>query len=174
MKIGDLEKKFGVSGTSIRRWIESFSDFLSDESQKIDLRQRRFTEQDYIILATINYLSKKGEAFANIREKLEGGFRVDDGTIASLGYSDGRMVPAVVVEQVIDSTEVRMQLERVSAERDKLLDMLENAQREIKEIRHEKEGQIQVLQQEIKELQRALGKMEGKLEEIYENRKPRD
>lgn len=176
MKTGDLVRKFGVSEATIRRWASTFAEFLSEGEG----RHRNFLAEDVVVIATIYKLSSEGYTQDLIQKRLKEGFRVEAEVIDEIGYPDGRMVPAAVVEQVIDSTEVRLQLERVAAERDKLLELLESAQSEMKTLREqtevlrrEKETHIEALQREIKELQRALGKAEGKLEEIYENRKPK-
>jgi len=170
MKTGDLEKRFGVSGTTIRRWIEAFGDFLTDDAKKVEMRQRRFTEEDYIVLATINSFSKTGFPFAHIKEKLSEGYRIDDPTAATVGYTDGRLVPAAAVEQIIDSVEIRVELEQVKAERDKLLELADNYRQENKELR----GEVKDWQKQVIELQREIGRLEGRLEEIDRNRKPKE
>lgn len=121
MKPGDLVKKFGVSDQTIRRWSTEFSDYLSPNQG----RHRTYTADDYIVMATIYYLySQEGLKTDGIHKQLSKGFRVDVEDIADIGYGDGRMVPAAVVEQVIDSSEMRAELELLRSERDRLIESL--------------------------------------------------
>lgn len=185
MKTGDLERKFGVSGTTIRRWTETYKEFLSIEARGHDSRQRTITESDYLVLATINKLSNERASTEEIKTKLREGFRVEVEDIATIGYVDSRLVPAAVVEQVIDASELRIELAIVAKERDKLLVLLEKVQDKLEAteeklavvekesrlreeaLRHEKES----LEKELRELMLRVGKAEGKLEEIEYNRR---
>lgn len=159
MKTGDLTRLFGVSNTTIKNWVDRFPDYFSDAAKAVNQRQRAFTESDILTLATIAQLSQQEHlAYEQIEDRLGAGYRVDDPGIANFGV-DTRMVPAAAVEQMIDSTEIRMQLEQVKAERDKLVDMLSESQgRELQLL--EKNEQ---LQREIRELERKLGQAEGEL-----------
>jgi len=164
MKTSDLVRQFGVSDTTIRRWTTEFSDYLSDEATKKDHRNRSYTSADFLVLATIRELSKEGLGLNSIREKLDSGYRVDEPTPNVVGYQDGRLVPAAVVEQIIDATEIRIELEQVKADRDRLLRMLEDAQQELKNAREKEETakqKVESLQERIQELQREVGRMEG-------------
>lgn len=181
MKTGDLVRKFGVSDATIRRWASTFSEYLSDGEG----RHHNFTYDDFIAMATIHQLSSEGYSLDLIEKKLGEGYRVEENLIEQIGYPDGRMVPAAVVEQVIDSSEIRVQLEQVKHERDRLIQTLEQMQQRLEDledearereeaIRRDKDTQIEALQKEIKELQRSLGRAEGRLDEIERNRKPKN
>lgn len=153
MKSGDLVKKFGVSDQTIRRWAGEFEDYLSEQTG----RHRVYTADDYIVMATINYLyNDEGLNTNGVRDKLKSGFRVDEDDIATIGYSDGRMVPAAAVEQLVDASEVRVALERMTAERDRLLDQLEQLQSDHKQEKVKLESKIDELQQEVRDLSREI------------------
>jgi len=180
MKTGDLVKKFGVSDATIRRWASTFNEYLSEGEG----RHHNFTYDDFIVMATVHQLSGEGYALELIQKKLSEGYRIEEQLVDQIGYPDGRMIPAAVVEQVIDSSEIRVQLEQVKNERDRLLQTLEQTQQRLAQlegearqreetIRREKDTQIDGLQKEIKELQRVLGRAEGRLEEIERSRKPK-
>lgn len=170
MKTGDLVRQFGVSDTTIRRWVAEFEEFLSENAKQTRSKHRSFTSDDFLVLATAHEMSKENFPLNAIREKLAEGYRVDDTTASTVGYSDGRLVPAVAVEQIIDSTELRIELEQVRAERDKLVEALEKLEASKTELveKHdqhllEKDNRLAALQQQISALQRELGRAEGEL-----------
>ena len=162
MRTGDLCRQFGVSETTVRRWAVEFSDFLSPVRGK----QRHYTGDDFILMATIHQLSLEGLTIKAVRKKLQEGYRVEDSAAQSIGYSDGRQVPAAVMEQVIDSVELRTELEHVKAERDKLAQLLDNAHQHAAkwEQRYtEVLDQLTRLQARIAELEREAGQLSGEL-----------
>ena len=164
MKTGDLAKLFGVSDKTIRQWATEFSSFFSESKTKI----RTYTEEDIVILATIAKYSHRGESYTTIRDRLESGERVDKPSEVTYG-ADMRMVPAAAVEQMIDATEIRMQLERMTVERDKLLELLQDRDGVIKnkELTIEQlYAQVDQLRNELTKLNREIGRLEGRLEEI--------
>jgi DNA-binding transcriptional MerR regulator len=173
MKTGDLVKQFGVSDTTIRRWVAEFGEYLSSNAQQIHSKHRSFTADDFLVLATIHVLSKEGYSLSAINDKLGQGYRVEDVSAATVGYTDGRMVPATAIEQIIDAAEIRVELESLKIERDRLLDELgTERQRNI-----EKDQRIEQLQKDIRELQRELGRAEGELSyrrELENRDKPSD
>jgi DNA-binding transcriptional MerR regulator len=168
MKTGDLERKFGVSGTTIRRWTETYKEFLSIEARGHDSRQRTITESDYLVLATINKLSNERASTEEIKTKLREGFRVEVEDIATIGYVDSRLVPAAVVEQVIDASELLEKVQdKLEATEEKLAVVEKESRLREEALRHEKES----LEKELRELMLRVGKAEGKLEEIEYNRR---
>jgi DNA-binding transcriptional MerR regulator len=173
MKSGDLARLFGVSSEAIRQWTEVFAEFLSDEAQAKNTRQRLYNDTDVLVLATVARYSADGLSRAHIREKLTNGERVEHPGIANYGV-DTRMVPAAAVEQLVDATELRIELEQVKAERDKLLEMLDNERTQGRERDTQLRNEIKLLQDQVVQLQRELGRAEGRLEEIDRLRKHRD
>jgi DNA-binding transcriptional MerR regulator len=166
MRTGDLTKKFGVSEATIRRWASDFSEYLSEQPG----RHRNYTESDYIVVATIHELFSTGLNQKTVMERLASGYRVDADNIGEIGYVDGRMVPAAVVQQVIDSSQLRTELDQVKYERDRLLQMLERSEKQRDELQHELTEKVEKLQKEISNLQRELGRAEGRAEIYKEER----
>lgn len=157
MKIKELLQKLGTTNTSLARWIAEFGDYFSEGAK---LRHREFTHDDLNTLATVAKLSQDGMNYDAIREKLATGYR-DEFAAANFGV-DTLMIPAAAVEQIIDSTEIRSELEAIRLDHARLL---AETQR--------KDERIDTLQQRIAELERALGKAEGRLQEIEKPTKRR-
>lgn len=166
MKTGDLVRKFGVSEATIRRWSTTFAEFLSEGEG----RHRNFMAEDVVVIATIYKLSSEGYTQDLIQKRLQEGFRVEGEVLDEIGYPDGRMVPAAVVEQVIDSSQLRVEIEQIRLERDRLLQEL-NRERERNS---SLEARVEGLQSRIEELILRAGLAEGRLKEIDLNRKTKD
>lgn len=153
MKSSDLQKKFGVAAKTIQRWSNEFEEYLSDKKG----RQRIYSMEDLIIIATIHQLSSKGMTYEAIHQELASGYRVDVDDIDTMGYPDGRMVPAAVVEQVIESSEMRAELERMTAERDYLQRLLEEERVKLSQ----RDTEVSSLHEEIKRLNERIFKLMG-------------
>lgn len=171
MKTGDLAKLFGVSQTTVTRWISEFSTYLTPAAQKIGVSQRSYTEDDILVLATIAKLSiEENLGLREIEERLKSGFRVEHPGVANFGV-DHRVVPAQVVEQIVDATEIRVALERITYERDRLLDTIRYMETSNREQLSRKDEEIKNLREQLALLQRELGRAEGRLDEIERRRK---
>lgn len=131
MKTGDLAKKFGVSTETIRRWTREFESFFSDQ----DGRFRNFTAEDYKVVATIHSLLNDGHNLKYVEQQLGTGFRVDDAYVGTLGYDDGRQVPAAAVEQIVDASKIRAELEVIKMEKEKLQERLDDREQELRNLR---------------------------------------
>ena len=166
MRTGDLAKQFGVSNTTVQEWSRLYSDFLSPKRGV----QRVYDENDLLVLATVAYYRHQSESHEDITARLERGERVDDAGTANFGI-DTRMVPAAAVEQIIDGTEMRVELELVKQERDQLAETLKRAEERYEklqdtskeELREAREETSKLLQ-EIARLQNELGRAQGELE----------
>lgn len=161
MKTGDLTRLFGVSNTTIKNWIDRFPAFFSENAHAKNQRQRNFTEEDVLLLATIAQLSQQEHlTYEQVEDRLKSGYRVDNPGVANYGV-DTRLIPAAAVEQLIDSSEIKIELERTKSELNRALELLtEERQRNT-----EKDKRIEELQDKIQLLQRELGRAEGRLEE---------
>jgi len=159
MKTGDLVKQFGVSDQTIRHWVAEFSAYLSDGAKKKGARQSVFNSDDFIILATVQSLSSEGHSFKLIHQKMEEGYRVENISAATVGYDDGRVVPAAAVEQIIDSAELRTELEVIKSERDELRMRVQK----LKNVLEETQVENKSLLKELGELRERLGRAEGEL-----------
>lgn len=155
MQIKDLAAKLNTTHTSISNWIKRFDLYFSDNVKQ---RNRSFTQEDLDLLATIAKLSASGMSYDLIEQQLQSGERVnfEDTTLGT----DTRMVPAMAMEQMIDATEIRMELERTRSDLARALDMLETERSTSDTLR----DKIDALQQEIRTLERELGRAQGELD----------
>lgn len=156
MKTGDLAKQFGVDPRTIRNWVSKFSDFLS--AGATDGMQSSFNADDYAVLATVKELSTKRMTYDAIHEQLATGYRIEVSELETL--SDPRMVPAMAVEHMIDASQIRLALEQVKSDRDKLTEILNMSNTKIDAMQEK----IDEMQAEIVRLNREIGKLEGELE----------
>lgn len=158
MKTGDIARKLGVSSKTVRDWVIEFSEHFSESKTK----QRIYTAEDYAILATIAKYSHEGHNLKSIREKLEDGERVSPEDDITYGL-DTRMVPAASVEQMIDATEIRISLERVTYERDKLFEDMRGLQQKLEDQRQayetKLESQRQTYESKMGEMEKDIRKM---------------
>jgi len=169
MKTGDIVKLLGVSDTTIRRWIKEFEPLFSDHARQADSKHRSFTASDYLILATVKTLSHDNLPLAEIRKRLNEGYRVEDTSAATAGYEDGRMVPAAAVEQIIDASAIRAELDSTRMQLEYIRGELEKRDQQLVD----RDTRIQELMQKNADLERQLGKAEGRLEEIERQRNKR-
>jgi len=151
MKIGETATLLGVSDNTVRNWVSEFEDFFSPNARKERGRQRTFTEADVLVLATIATLRNDALEFSEIQKRLNAGFRVEHPGVANFGV-DTRMVPTAAVEQLIDATELRIELEQVRVERDKLLDMIEQLQFRLEKAETSHKAETTTLQKRIEDL----------------------
>src|SRR5215470_17720668 len=75
-KTGDIAIRFGLHPDTVRDWIDMFEDFFSVGARRGSGTQRVFTEQDEIVINTINELRKQRVDFEVIRARLAGGERL--------------------------------------------------------------------------------------------------
>lgn len=162
MRSGDLAKLFGCSLTTIQNWCHEFDDYLIPSKSK----HRVYTEADVLTLATVAKLSTDGLNYSAIRERLKEGYRVDNPSEANFGV-DTRMIPAAAVEQIVDSTGLRVELEAVKNERDLLAASVNELKQELSRMRQnydtkeaERNQKIDTLQEQIRQLERDLGRAE--------------
>jgi DNA-binding transcriptional MerR regulator len=163
MKTGELAKQFDVSYQTVRNWIHEFSEYLSDDAKALTARQHTIRQDDFVILATVNELSQRqGLNYAEIRERLKDGYRTDE-LEAYIMPMD--MVP---LQHAVDASKIAAQLDIIKAERDRLAEMLDEEKLAHQQTRHELEtrlgAKVDSLQDEIKQLQREIGRLEGELE----------
>lgn len=147
MKTGQIASALGVSDDTIRNWLARYPAYFEQRHS----RQRSYTEADYAILATIASLASDGKSTAEIEAMLKSGFRVDSANTTAPGV-DIRLMPAAIVEQLIDSAELRIELEVLKSDHAKTLDLLAQSNAENK-----------TLHEAITKLNREIGRLEGEL-----------
>lgn len=145
MKTGEIIKVLGVSRQTLSVWAREFSEYLSEKTGRF----YHFTREDFEVLATINELSAKRHTFPEIHERLAEGYRTE-----AEGYFDlSDMIP---IQQALDASKIRAEVESLKLERDRLLQTVD-AQAD-----------------EIKQLQRELGRAEMKAEMLEKMLKNKD
>jgi len=154
-----LEAKLNVSHTTIYKWIKRFDSYFSDAARS---GRREYSQEDLDILATIASLSIEGLNYDAIEKRLDSGERVAFEE-TTLGV-DSRMIPAVAVEQMLDATEIRIELEQVRAERDKLYSMLEEIKADFSKEREKNEA----LLREMGQIQERAARAEAQVEMLKE------
>jgi len=178
MKTPDLARYLGVSSNTIRNWTNEFKDYLSNAATNVNARQRIYNDRDVLVIGTIAQLSGAGSTYSEVHSKLSNGYRIESLENVAGGI-DTRVIPAAAVEQMIDATEVRLELERVSAERDKLLDMVQGLQTQLQEeqerfkaeleaARNEKTEELTKRQEQVETLLERVGRAEAQVELLKE------
>jgi len=165
MKIKELLQQLGTTNTTLARWITEFDSFFSTGAKQ---RQREFTEEDFGVLAAIAKLSRDGMNYDAIRSRLAAGYRESLSTV-NFGV-DTRLVPAAAMEQIIDSAELKVELENIRQDRDRLVAYVERLEKQLddkdkkmEQIRDTYSAQIVELHKQITELSERAGKAEGEL-----------
>jgi DNA-binding transcriptional MerR regulator len=145
MKIGEVARLLGKDRTTIHHWTnrEEIHRFLSSTARSENGAHRLFTQQDLDVLNTVRYLrdvsSMEWEAISGV---LKEGTRIRD--YPQTGFdADTRVISVQRAEQAAELMAVRAELERATAELEKL-----NEQRQQDSLK-------------INELYRQIGKLEG-------------
>ena len=155
MKTGKAAKALGVDQKTITNWTDHpllrrfFSKEALAEGQQM---QRDYDENDVVILNTIRAERTKNTDWADIAKILESGGR------------DQNLPPTSLL---VESTVPIQQYGKIVAltmERDNALQEVERLKRE----NDLKDATINALQQEVRKLNREIGKLEGKMEMMQE------
>lgn len=170
VKISDLAAQLGISATTISNWINEFGDYFSERARLEKGRRRVLDENDVLILATISRLSHEGNTYAGIHEQLSNGYRVDSPNDVNYGVNRA-VVPAEVVEQVVDSAKIvvelettKRQLEKALADAEKWEQRYEDAARERKADADKYQEKIDALMREIADLKERIGAAEREVQ----------
>jgi|GEM_PF-5292512 len=117
-KTGDVVRQLGINRDAISRWMRHFKDFMSPQEG----RNYRITNDDFVVLATIKELSDKNLRLDDIYTKLSDGYRVKE--------LDAYVLPIdmIPLKQAVDATNIKAELEILTNERDRLLDMVQDLQ----------------------------------------------
>jgi len=69
-----VAQRFGVSVSAVRTWQKNFKEWLEVEPQKFGGGRHKaniYTEHDMLVFATVRRLTKEGQNFAQIRERMD-------------------------------------------------------------------------------------------------------
>jgi len=144
---GELSKRIGVHGNTVRNWSGEYAAFLSASAATGQHgKRRRFNDKDVLVLATIADLRAKGLTREQVVEALKAGTRIEVAAAAADVRGDVGVVSVAQLERVLDEvSSLREKLDELRAERDKAL-----------------EGK-EALDARIKELERQLGRAEVRI-----------
>jgi DNA-binding transcriptional MerR regulator len=156
LKAGEVSKRIGVHGNTVRNWSSEYADFLSPTAVGTGSGSRRtFSEQDAIVLATIADLRGKGFTREQVIEALKAGrLKAVLPNLPTPEEEEARrdvaLVPVAQLQRALDEVQrVREELEQVRAERDRAIERGDKVSTE--------------LNARINELERALGRAEGRI-----------
>lgn len=146
---------FKISRETVRVWSVEFAQYLSPMANPGEGRQRQFSDSDLSVFALVAEMKGQGKLFEDVHLALQNGQR---------GSSPASINSLLEVQQPRDTPRalsLRREVERLQIE---LKASQEDSQR--------KAGQIELLthqledaQKQIRELNRELGRLEGRLGE---------
>lgn len=150
MKTGKIAKSMGVDVKTIANWVvhPALQSFFSSGASKTEQAQRDFNESDLLVLNTIRAQRARNTDWLEIARILESGER------------EVELPPEAML---VETTAPIAQYGRIIAlvsERDSAMNEVER----LREINKEKDAAIDKLQSQIQQLNREIGKLEGKIE----------
>ena len=156
MKTGKAAKVFGLDPKTITNWTDNalLSKFFSrDALGEVGASQRDYNEADILILNTIRLERSRGSDWLRIAELLEAGTRDTD------------LPPtAMMVETTMPIAQFG-KIATLLAERDGLRSEVERLNGELEK----RDMTIDRQQQRIEDLNRQIGRLEGRIEQIKED-----
>lgn len=170
MRSGELAKLLGVADQTLINWMKQpeVKNFFSREALgEAGSVQRTYTEEDAIYLNSIRELRSNGtNDWQEIAKLLVDGFRVLEFPKNAL-ITDTRVIPVPMAEQAT-------QLAQVLQERDSALDRVNRLVQDLEEERAEHRKDNEKSQSELRRLEREIGKLEGRIEEILKSKRDDD
>lgn len=155
MKTGELAKRLFQSPSNIRTWADQYGKYLSPQGRgAASGSARNFNPDDQIVMATVAHLRQLGRSHDEILAELEEGWRVDE--------IPGEPTPAKQREiddkALVPAGQLRVIQEQVNflqEERARLLEMVAKER-----------GRTDQHVEEIRRLERELGRAQGRIEEL--------
>ncbi|GAB4533614.1 MAG: hypothetical protein Kow0063_15800 [Anaerolineae bacterium] len=180
----EVASRLEVSPSTLRRWSEEFSDFLSPEADSSEGKQhRRYSDEDMALLITVKGLMAEGLTYDQVRERLsqQGGGDKPDGP-ASMVPADAALplAPAITfladtLHNVADSQQAVLNSQaanrellgvvlqdnfNLKEENTRLRERMLELERQVAQIRRDEESRREALRAEletrIQEMQRTL------------------
>jgi len=185
-RTGEVADSIGVSDETIRQWTDKdeFVAYFTKDARGINRRSRRYSQDDVLILNTINYLRNQdsGITWREIADRLETGFRHDEfpssdiaGVTTKIPYREAEQSAKAAATMVQrdeallqiqhlknEMVQLRTQYERRLAEKDDELERRLAIKDEVnRELITIKDQEIRDLNKEIARLNREIGRLEG-------------
>jgi DNA-binding transcriptional MerR regulator len=160
VKVGELARQLGVDRTTIYEWlkVDGVNRFLSSAARGEENMQRFFSSEDADVINTIRHFKHQNRhmTWEEIVRQLEDGVRIQQYPSSSLRM-DSRVVSVPQAEQAVE-------LAKLQAERDAALAMVDDLRDKLSEVQREKDEIRKEMMQQIADLNRQIGRLEGKLE----------
>lgn len=162
---------YQISDETVRKYAIEFADYLSPTANPGDARMRFFTEDDIRVLSYVVDRKKVGAVFADIHIELRNGQRGDPPAlepeeINALTLDTDRRRLELQVELLTGELQVsRRELERLKEIEKQALKneaKLELLQQQLGKTEEKYEHERRELQVRINELEREIGRLEGK------------
>ncbi len=162
MRSGELAKLLGVADQTLLNWMkqpEVIHYFSREALGSAGSVQRTYNEEDAIILNSIRELRSNGTSdWQEIAKLLADGFRNLEFPKNAL-ITDTRVIPVPMAEQAT-------QLAQVLQERDSALERASELTQALDDERAGRKKDNEVAQAELRRLEREIGKLEGRIEEM--------
>lgn len=170
VKMADIAAKLDTTPTSIADWIKRHKEHFSDGAKMKSGRRRVFDESDLIVLATIAELSHNNVGHDEITDHLKKGYRVE--SFESINYGVNRtLIPEDAVTPLVDASRLQSEVESLLEQRDQLLERLERMEETYRKSLEAKDEEIKNMNERLADLQRELGRLEGRIEERDKKRR---
>ena len=162
MRSGELAKLLGVADQTLLNWMKEpeVNHYFSREALgSAGSVQRTYGEEDAIILNSIRELRSNGTSdWQEIAKLLADGFRNLEFPKNAL-ITDTRVIPVPMAEQAT-------QLAQVIQERDSAVERVTELANQLEEERAGRKRDNELAQSELRRLEREIGKLEGRIEEM--------
>lgn len=160
MRTGEAARRLGVDRTTVVNWIahETLSDLFSPEARGVDRTQRVLNDDDVALLATVHVLRTRDDItdWDMIREYLETGKR------ESLPPLDGVSTTSTTVSRPY--AEQSAKAAATVAERDTALEEIQRLRNELTTQDERHQHKVSSLYEEIRQLEREIGRLSALLE----------
>ncbi|MBA3867675.1 MAG: MerR family transcriptional regulator [Anaerolineae bacterium] len=170
MRSGELAKLLGVADQTLLNWMKTpeINHLFSREARgTAGSIQRIYNEEDAIILNSIRELRSNGNNnWQEIAKLVLEGFRFREFPKNAL-ITDTRVIPIPMAEQAT-------QLAQVLQERDSALERASLLVHELEQERNERRKDNEKAQSELRRLEREIGKLEGRIEEMLKTKNDED
>lgn len=167
MRSGELAKLLGVADQTLLNWMKQpeikalFSREALGEAGSV---QRIYTDEDAVLLNTIRDLRANGiNDWQEIAKLLADGMRQREFPKNAL-ITDTRVIPVPMAEQAT-------QLAQVVQERDSAMERVVELTQQLDEERAERRRDNELAQAELRRLEREIGKLEGRIEEMLKSKR---
>ena len=163
-KSKDVQTLFSVSAETVRKWSEEFSEYLSPLATPGHGRHRIFSSDDLHVFALIAELKNKGMTYADIGGALANGQRGE--------IPEGSPERGLTLRSALELDYAQRQILALSTERDELQSEVQSLREENIRLKTQLESsdkqseEMGGLRQQIADLNRQIGRLEGKLESI--------